>query len=670
MKVLYSSLKNLIPGLKADAREVGHVLTMNGFMMDGFEEVSYLGKKDHVLNLEVRQNRGDCFGAFGIAYEVAARYGLKVKLPEAEISSEKKIPPVRIDAKQTVRRAVVAGVEGAKSGLSPREIREFVELCGMNSVNMLVDISNYVMLMTGYPNHLFDTAKMTGPLTWGHNKRFSRITTLAGTELELKKQDELLIHDELNPLSTLMVGGRIAEVDEKTTAFLAEVAVYDPSQVQRDSRTYHVVTEASRRLEKDLDPSGAQYALKLLLSLILRHAGGRVSTGIFDYYPNQKKFAAKPVSFDPASPSRFSGTKISEGTCGRILKNLRFTVQKGGSTRSPYKKTIWKVTPPTDRRDIAIPEDVVEEIVRLNGYEKIPAAVVPAFAPVPDITPIALKLEEKIRDILAANGLDEVRLLPMTTEEMNRRTNFEPWKMIKTQNSINEEFPVLRQSILASLIPQAEMYARKNIRHIGIFEIGKVFGRKGNVYREHDACGILIEAPRGARSSVLVAIHTITEKLLRTAGISDISYRKEKANSPALSAGMDVVAQGILIGKVAALKRLKVSGNKFLEQAAYAELNMDALAKIRKGKNIVSVVELLEKLVVLDANVEVSSYENGQSVLEDLSSKIGGENLWSMEVIDAFKLQGGKTRLTVRVSYQNITDADAKKLHDKIFANV
>ncbi|MBI5220661.1 MAG: hypothetical protein HY978_02385 [Candidatus Liptonbacteria bacterium] len=672
MKVLYSHIKKLVPGLKATAREVGEGLTLTGFMMDGLASVTYNGKPDHVISLEVRQNRPDGLSVLGVAREVAAIYGLNVKLPVLK-AKPRTVPssgsgagvkygsarsPARVDAKNKVRRAQVAAFTGVKNGPSPRWLKEYVELLGMNSVNLLVDISNYAMLVTGYPNHLIDQHKMRGDLAWGYNTRFDRMTTLLGTTLELQKKGEMLIQDDVNPIATLMVGSRAAEVTRGTSALVAEVAVYDPAQVRRDSRTFHVSTEASRRLEKELDPSGVAYAFEFLAALIVTHAGGTISTKLFDHYP--RKFQPRSILFNPAWPGRFAGIEIPPAQSLRVLKHLRFKVATG--------KKMWRVTPPAERTDVTIGEDVVEEVVRLVGYQNIPSGELPAFPPTPDITPPIIRLVEKVRDALAANGLDEIYSLPLTTPALNAAANYREWSQVVTQNAINEEYPVMRQSLLTGLLAQAQSYRKKNLEHVQLFEVGKVFGKVGREYQERECLGLLVHI--SAAPKVTTAAQHILEQLFRGLGASEVGHRPAAAG-PIVSnphAAWEVLVNGKAVGILCQLQPQKLTGNTVLGDTAFCEVDLEDLERSLRAATHPAAIELTHKLIILDANLELPRGDSLPDRLHEICRQIGERHVWSIEVKDTYPA-GDKVRYTLRVSYRDLSDPEAKQKHAEVFVD-
>ena len=623
MKILFSSIKKLVPELKADPHEVGRVLSMIGFLNDGFEEVKYIGKKDVVLDFEVRQNRADCLSVIGLAREVAAYYGLRCVVPRYSYPKHGRAKlgitvPAGGDA---VRRIVSLRISGVKNSVSPAWLKEFVELHGINSINILVDLSNYAMLMTGYPSHLFDTRYVQGSLSWAINKEFDSITTLDGTKVRLPG-GELLIRDDKHPLSTTMVGGDISAVRKDTTSIIVEIAIYDHALIRRNSRALSVVTEASHRLEKLLDPNGAAPAMQMLSSLIVEHCGGVVDSSLFEYYPKPR--VAPKITFDTRLPASYAGIPITHATAMKILKRLRFVVAK---TR---KEDVIAVTVPSDRMDVALPEDVVEEVVRMVGFDTIPSDEVPDF-PVTDTigSPVA-RLAEEMRDMLVSHGYDEIRSIPLAAHDRNASVAYRAFEPAVTENSVNEEFPELRVSIAAGLFEQYEKYVKRNLEFVRLFEIGRVFGCDGG-YHERTALGALYAGSLDGGG--LRECQDAIQRLLRHAGASDVRYGP-LAVMPSVAhphTAWEIRGGGRSCGIMYKLQVMR--GGR---AAYFFEIDLDVIVRLQKPTSH-AVHELTEKLVMLDANV--SGDEKALvSRMDSARKEIGVNNLWSMHVVDAFPL--------------------------------
>lgn len=661
MKLLYSELKQFIPTLKASPKAVAEALTLTGLMVESLSEISVAGKKDWLFAVEVRAaSRPDCLGVLGISREVAAYFGMPLQLPKFSFAQGLKKLAVTVKAGSDVRRAVVVQVDGLdNSKPSPAWLSEVIVAHGMNSVSLLVDISNYAMLMTGYPNHIFDAGKVVGGLLWERAPKTDVLTTLDGTVLELHKGKELVVSDNLGPLVLASaIGGRRSAISERTSSVLAEVAVYDPVKVRMDARSMQVVTEASNRLEKDMSTEEARFALEFLANCLERHAGGRISSSIFDHYPAQYKPKIKRISLDVGLPGRVAGVEISSQESTRYLKRLGYVVKPG--------KQVVVVTPPAWRMDVQTAHAVVEDVIRMRGFNTI-APVRPRLQPVPDITPAHIRLGEQLRVLLSTIGYDEVLTSPMTTSAVNTSMLWEEASEIRTQNAINEEFPVLRQGLAGGLVRQQHEYLRKEVLHIRLFELGKVFGLHGKRYYESDRLGLLVQTSKG--ESVISTLQNTVEHVLRTLGVVRLSF-EDLGRKPELAnpfAAWLILVNGKTVGVIYQLQNLPLSGNRMVESTGFVEIDLAMLIEHLSHERPRSAGELSEKLVVLDANVEAADRVELENVLAEAQKRITRPQTWSMEVVDSYTLANGRVKYTIRVSYQNVSDSEAKSLHEKVF---
>ena len=650
MKVLYSEIKELVPGLKATPKQVGEALTLTGFMMDGFTEVTYKGKKDYLLSLEIRQNRADCLSVIGLAREVAAYYNLKVSIPAIKpIAKNTKKLDIKIEATDVVKRVLAIKLDDVQNKESPEWLKEYMSFYGLNSAGLLVDLSNYVMMITGYPSHLIDFNKTEGAIRWSMNSSFKEMTTLLGSVTKLNN-NEIIIRDEKNVLALAgIIGGKADSIDANTNSIVAEIAIYDRSIIRKNSRSLSITTEASRRLEKDLDPNGADYAMRMLVSLILKHSGGKVASNLFSYYP--KKYVSPKIQFDKEMPSKLAGIEISPKDTLRILKGLDFEIIT--------KNNKLTVIPPTYRMDVALPEDLAEEVIRIYGYNHIPTDEVPALEVVKNITPKNIILSEKIRDILTVLGFDETLSWPLTQKGINAEVNYSDSNEVSTQNSVNELYPHLRQSMATGILIQMNEYFKKGVEYIDIFEIGRVFGEKNKKYSEHDSLGIL----SATKQNSLPQFKDKAESLLRLLGFEDVKYFESKTK-PSIAnpeSCWDIYANNQSIG---ILYKLGPSENKL--NTYFAEIDIEKITKMLTGINNNPVVELTQKLISLDVNIELNEKDSIFEYLDNLEKKIDKKNIWSINIADIYQV-GNKKKYTLRVTYEELSDEEAKAIHLKTF---
>ncbi len=650
MKLAYSHLKELVPKLKATPSQVAEVLSLIGYMVDGTETRRRNGKADTVLSVELRQNRPDCQSLIGLAREVAAYYGLPLNLPKI-----KKLPAGKANLKITIESKAVRAIRaieisGATNGPSPKWLVEWLGVYDMKSISLLVDLSNAVMLLTGYPSHIIDADKVSGNLRWSDTRKPGVFTTLDGSEIALSGK-ELLIGDEKQPVALAgIVGGTTAEISHATTHAVIEMAVYDPSVIRRDAKNLNIVTEAGIRLSRRLAIQGLDDAFALLVEMIMKNSGAQAVSKPFVFGKAEK--AAAAILFDAAAPSSYAGIAIPEKKGIDILKRLGCAVVKHGKN--------FKVTPPLFREDLELPEDLTEEVVRLVGFDKIPADQLPALPLTRDLTPATIKLKDWFRDRLRALGYDEVLSQPLVGRETNAAANYMPWQAIDTQNSVNEEYPTLRQSLLVGLLGQLELYLKKGVSEIRIFEIGKIFGQEGKKPAEYDSVAALWKTEKKS----LTEFQAVIENLLMSLGFDSVAFEKA-SNIPAIAnphAVWSVKCRDMELGILAALK--PVEGAEYL----YAfEVFVEALRLVQKRLSACpAVYELTGKIVSLDANVELSGPVLIAEKKAEIASRIDKKNLWDICVIDEFKLSQG-IRYTFRVSYKDLSDQAAKELHTTIF---
>ena len=650
MKILYSQIKELVPGLSASAREVGEMLTMTGFMMDSFQDVSWKGQSDQLIGLEVRQNRADCLSVIGIAREVAAYYHLGLELPAGRsFLSSPEAMPISVRAVDHVKRILAVRLEGAANGPSPEWLTSFLAFYEINSINLLVDLSNYIMLYTGFTSHLLDCDLTRGPLAWEVNPVERLINTLDGSELKLTG-GELVIVDDENVLALAgIVGCRAAAITAGTKNLIAEMAVYDRFIIKQNSRSLSVVTEASNRLSKDMSPAAAEYAFSLLVKLLTHESGAKQAGEVYDYYPDAQPSIT--IDFNPELPGRMAGIDLSSERVRELLEDLRCEVEM-------IDPLSWRVRVPEDRLDLELAEDLVEEVLRLNRFDSIPGDELPALAVTADITPASWNLKEQVRNLMSAWGYDEILSQPLVSEEMNSRSNWLDWTMILTQNSVNEEFPALRQSIATGLLNELLEYGKKQIWPIRIFEIGKIFGRDLAGVRELDSLGGLWVSAGPS----LPAFQDDLMRLLALLGVEDASL---EPLSPAPAAANPYCTFAVMAGaeRLGIIAQLKP--RERWEHLYFFELDLSRVLDVQSP--IQAARELTRKLVSLDANLERPAGQSLAKELATLSDK-AGEALWDLSVVDIYPLADNQIRYTLRAVYAELSDQEAKELHARLFS--
>lgn len=595
MKIIFSELKKWLPDLTVNPKQLRDDITMIGHFASGYEEID----NETILDIEIRQNRADCLGYYGVARDLSVFYQIDLIIPKIKNLkfSQDKLD-IAIESAD-VHRIQATRLSNIKNTLSPDWLKKFLSLHDINSINTLVDLTNYVMLQWGIPCHAFDTAK-TGPdLTWEKNSyQYNDFTTLDGTPLKLPFGTLLISSKDAGAVSLSFIGGKNSGIELSTQETIIEMAVYNRTRVRHDSRTLKTITEASIRLDKGLDTETIPLAFSHLISLIQEYCSGTINSELFDSYPLKPEKLS--IEFDYSLPSTYSGIDIPISFAKKSLVSL-------GCVIASETKQSALITPPSIRKDITITEDLTEEVIRFYGYNKIPIDSPISNNPETDITPKILYLIESLKDNLVSLGYDEVRSWPLVQKEIDSNS-------IHTQNSINSEYPVLRQSITQSLQNQVDQYNRYKLVSQKFFEVGKIFYKDGDKFVEKYSLGIYNHDP----------------EQLRRDSINAVSTEKD----------------------------IKLIGN-------FAEIILDDLPKPESySPKIINnnAVELTSQIITLDANVNFDSPQDTQKLIEKYSNLIDKNILWSIDITDIYQ-----NRYTFRVCYYNTDDKTAKEIHLQTF---
>lgn len=587
MKLIYSQLQKLLPDLNKEPQILRDDLTMIGHFTNFYEKID----DEIVFDMDIKVNRGDCLGYYGLARDLSVYYNIPLVLPETNLPiNPSGPPPLEIKSADVIRLQAIK-LNQVKNSPSPKWLVKFLQLHDINSINILVDLTNYIMLWWGIPNHTFDATK-SSKLIWENNtnQKYTDFTTLDGTTLKLLPEN-LIITDDHQVLSLSFIGGKNSGVDLNTTETILEMAIYDRARVRVDSRSLKTTTQAATRLEKDLDTDTLPLAFAHLISLIISLTGAEIQSSLFDHYP--QSVSPPTINFDPQKPSLVSGINIPTDFALDCLTRLGCIIHN------------HQITPPSIRKDITLEEDLIEEVIRFWGYDKIPTNQPLTNQEIANITPPVLFLIDKLKDDLVTLGYDEILSWPLVKTPIDKST------AIFTQNSLNADHPVLRQTIIQSLQIQIDQYQRFKLTNPQIFEIGKVFSKNNGEYIEHYALGLYHHSALQLQQDL--------QKLNLNAAIQD----------------------------------------------NYAEIILDNLSKpqiyIPQNTNS-EAIELTSQIITLDANVNFDSSQDPLQLITDYSAKIDPKILWSIQIVDVYN-----TRYTFRVSYYNCDDKTAKAIHLKTF---
>jgi len=529
----YDWLQSFFPKKLPAPKKLAELLTLHSFEVQEIKKVD----GDWVFDIDVTPNRSDCFSHLGIARECSAFTNLKFKIPacragrqNAKLKEDKKrkikdFIEVEVENKNDCLRYMGGVLLDVKVGESPEWIKKRLIACGVQPINNIVDIMNYTMLETGQPLHAFDLDKLKtqNPAcrTGRHSlklktkiiirraKRGEKIKTLDDKEYILDK-NILVIADQEKPLAIAGIkGGKAAEITSKTKNIFIESANFAPTLIRRASRSLNLRTDASFRFEHGLDPNLAEEGLKKAVLLVQEIAEGTVAGKRIDIY--SKKVKPKKIKIYLSKLEKLSGIKIPAKEVKRILRGLNFKVLK-------EKSGFIEVEIPTYRQDLVIPEDLIEEILRIYGYEKINSCPPQISLTFPQKNP-ELSAQRKVKEILKELGFTEVYNYSFISKEDTRFFNKE--YIVELENPVSEKFQYLRPSLLVNLLKNAK-HNLKFFEAFKIFEVGKIFQKQGSkILEKRTLAGIIVGEKKEEGFFVLKGY---IDSLFDSLGITDWFY--------------------------------------------------------------------------------------------------------------------------------------------------
>lgn len=627
----------------------------------GGNPIKYLQMDDGVIDFELTANRGDLLSILGMAYEVGAIYDKKVK--DVDLKHKESGEDINKTFKTEVKtencsKLLVKKVENVKIEESPIFIKNRLIASGIRPINNVVDISNYVMLELGQPLHFYDADKLGNKLVVRMAEDGEKLTTLDNVERTLTSED-IVIADATHGVGLAgVMGGLETEVEPDTKNIIIESAIFDSVKVRKTSKKI-VRSEASNRFEKGLDPERTTMAIERACKLLEEYAGGTVVTGTVEYDKTNNKEKEIEITFKNIND--VLGTVIPNEEILNVFRKLGFSYKVNGET--------IKVTVPTRRLDISIKEDLIEEVSRIYGVDNIEGKlpIVPMRKGSYD------KTQREIRNKMIALGLKEtLTYVLINDKEVNGYTldKFEPLKLL---DPITEDRNTLRYSMIPSLYKVYEYNKAREQKDISIFEIGKGFYKKGEVYGEDTKLCVLMSGKysTGLNNNKTVdfyVIKGIAEEVLDYLGYSGrYSFMKQempKEMHPGQSAMINV--NGSNIGMIG-----KIHPSVTKDDVYVLEINLDELFTKKVGK-----MKYKEFSKFPSINKDIALVVDKKSVSKDIEKVIksaGGSLLTNIEVFDVYTGVGvgiDKKSIAYSLTFSDmkktLTDEEINGLMDKI----
>lgn len=650
----------------------------------GEDAVAALALDDEILHLELTPNRSDCLGMIGVAYETAALFGRKVRLPEPRLNesgvrAEERVR-VRIAATRECPLYTARYAEGVRVGPSPQWLQNRLIAAGMRPINNVVDITNYVMLEYGQPLHAFDYDRIDGGEVVVRLARSGEtIVTLDGQTRELN-DNVLVIADRSKPVAIAgVMGGENSEVSAGTTRILLESARFDALMVRRAARWLGIRSEAALRFEKDVNPETVVPASARAASLLAEWAGASVAQGVVAAGQTQTRPRRVFLTLDRIN--RYLGTSLNEEDVEGIMDRLNFGREASGSGG-------WTILVPSRRGDVVRDVDLIEEIARLYGYDRIPATALEGPS-----TPGGLtreqRLRRKLRAYLSSAGWLEVVGYSLTAPQSRRI--FAGLAGDVAPVAVMMPMSVERSELRVSLVPELlniAVYNRNRDEHdLALFEIGRVFWNRSGLADDlpeerHMLAALLTGRVRPThwsqsgkeRKADFFDLKGMLEGVLRLFGVRAEFVRADvEGLHPGRTAEIRVSdGDGRRIGVIGQLHPERQRELE-LDDTYVCEIDLDLLAE-KARDDFQAAPPAKFPAIARDAAVVVAAGVEASALLSTARAA-GGPWLESADVFDVYtdeRLGPGRKSVALSFVYRHpertLTDEEAADVHGRIVA--
>ena len=638
MKVTYNWLKDFVEiSLKPQA--LAERLTMAGLEVTALEKF----EDDYVFEIEVTPNRPDWLSVIGIAREVAAITGKKLKLLRAARCAQRSknlereawsAQPfgIKIEDKQACPFYSARLIYNLKVKPSPSWLVKRLLAIGLRPINNIVDITNYVLFTTGQPLHVFDLDKLKGEeIIARFAQNGEEIITIDGIKRRLVPEI-LLIADKEKPLAIAgIMGSKESEVNAATRNILLESAYFSPIVTRRASRFLNLFSDSSYRFERSVDKSRIKDTSNFALSLILENAGGE--SGRL-YQAGSHKVSKKIIILDLDKNNKLIGKDLSIAKIKSIFRALEFKIGR-------QKKNILSIEVPGLRQDIKSEADLTEELCRIYGYENIPLTL-PAINPPGIREDEVLVLQQKIRELLAAWGFNEIITYSLLSMNALRKARQETQDAIKLENPLSAEQEILRPNLLTGLLTALSRNLELGNSPCAFFEMGDVF----NQDNEFKALGLIKE------SCGLLELKGKLEFLFQSLGINNYSF--PETLNPAFAKGQcaSILLKRESLGLLGKLKQEVLADFKIdRPEVVVIELNLD---KLKEAVNLSKTYSPIPKYpsVVRDLSLIIDEAASYQKIVEAINS-CGLKNLEAIRFKDIYRSQAiGKEKKSLSLSLE------------------
>ncbi len=656
----YNWLQSFFKSKLPEPKKLSDSITLRIFEVDGIKKSG----KDQAIDIDVLPSRaGDCFSHVGIAREISAILGKKPIFPNTKLkkNSFKEKSPISVEVKNSkdCQRYTAAIIKNIEVKPSPLWMKDLLAVCGVQSINNIVDIVNYAMLETGQPMHAFDLDKISGnKIIVGKAKDGQEITTLDDKKYVLNK-NILAISDSEKILGIAGIkGGKNAEIDKETSSIVLESANFNRLLIRKGSANLKLRTDASLRFEHGMDSNLTEEGIKRAIDLIHQEAEGKL-VNVIDFYPVKRK--KKKIKLDLEYLRSLLGANVKNSEAKKILLGLGFVVLK-------ENQKYLEIEVPTRRIDVSRQEDLIEEVARIYGYEKIKS-----FLPeMPIAAPSRNKdfyWSEKVKEILKNAGFCETYNHSFISQKQSEIFEYQEKELIEVEKPVSLDQKYLRPGLIVHLLENLGKN-EKFFKDFKIFELGKVFEKQNEITEKEELAGIIT-------GDSFYEVKGTVELLFEKLGIKEVEFKDFSSDLKFLHINKKakILSKSKEIGFIGNISFKMLENLKIKSNASFFLLCFEKIKEIAEEKQHYRQIAKFPT-TARDLSVIIPEKEKYENILKTVK-KFKTPLIEKIELSDVYRgkeIPENKKNITLRFTYRDdkktLTAKEVNKLHQKIIEKV
>lgn len=648
MKLSWNWLKDYVT-VSASVEAVAERLTMAGLEVKKIEKVG----SDYRLETEITSNRPDWLSHIGVAREIAALFNKQLKLPKiSKVARGKTNTDVTVHTPDKKWCPYYSGtvLEGLSSVPTPNQMRERLEVCGLRSIHFIVDVTNYVLLECGQPLHAFDLARLSGNQISARRARSGeQMTAINGTVCKLDGNDCVIADEAKTVAIGGVMGGQESEVSTQTKNILIESAYFTPSAIRKTSKRLKLASDSSYRFERGVDPLGVDWARERAVSLIAELCKPKAVGQVLK--SGKAPVIHKKVLLAIDDVVRVLGVSISSARMKQILNRLGIRTAQSG------KNLVSAV--PSFRNDIVQSVDLIEEIARIDGYDKIPETL-PRISMTEPKSNSVLKLQENIRDFCMGLGLQETVTFSIINPDDAVKVDADQTNHVRIHNPRNQDLTLMRPNFMVSMLQVIRQNLNAGAPSVALFEIGNRYWNSGKELPIEDRTLAFALSGETAghwmnkiRDYNFFHLKGISEALLAPFKINDESFVAQDRPYFIPGEGFKIIVNGRKIGELGSIRREKLVSFDIEKSVYFGEISLTELAEIKVSRTVFRDFDKFPK-TKRDLSMVVGDQIASAQLIGAIQS-LGKSLIRNIEVFDLYRggnIEKGKKSISFRITYQ------------------